>query len=794
MPEKIHPSLQGETFSNEASLPTLSVPSLHCSLDQLKKSLAPMLNEGDFHYLQEKIDEFLADPISSKLQNHLHKFQQNEACYLDHLNLDHTLVDHHSLPRNPFLVLENDPLKDYILPQGQASRAAVLATSSLKFIASLRLGVLKPDKSRSGRPLTMKPYLNLFATTRYPESNSVRMKSFENSKHLIILSNSLFFRLEVLNDNHELLLSSDELNSVLDDVIQVSNNTDRLKNIGSITSDIHKYWKHGKALLTQEYKENMASIDSALFVLVLDHSSPNDKDDEEIAKTISVGTLDVNEAGIQVGSCNSRWYDKLQLIVTKNAIAGVCWDSYGQDGTTMLRFTSDIYADSVLRLAEGESYTLFPQAKFAKLDPDDKPALERLQWNFGSEIATFLHLSETRLSDLICSHSTNTTTIKFGETFAKKIGIKADSLIQVSLQIAHYALYGKPLATVEPVTTRFFRNARSEFVPIQDDFLLKTCQIFVSDSSKEDRWEAFMASCQHHADSLLAASKGLGFETHIKALQNVFIEREVFSNLSPEFSIDTDTPPPLLFDNVLRSLFIPDLIASNCGNPAMRLFGITPANHNGFGIGYIVKHDETKISIISEYRQGERLLNTLEWVIYQIRQIWKSDLHRSSIIPHAHILDNQKKESASVAPQDSNTNVLSRPMTRESRSYSIQSDEKDVDLALGGYGYFDIEELTVRSAHQSRSSTPLHSNVNSTTNLDKYQHSQKNLLKEAGKKLKFEYIKDNFEIKKNDNGSATSLVKNAGSENSDHDNANKHNYNLKFDRAAVGKKVEIDDL
>ncbi|KAH3685928.1 hypothetical protein WICPIJ_003118, partial [Wickerhamomyces pijperi] len=687
---------QGETFSNESSLPSLSVPSLQSSMEQLKEAMSPMLNEEDYEYLQEKISEFLSDPISTKLQNHLHKFQQNESCYLDHLKLDHILIDHHALPRNPFLILENDPLKNYMLPQGQTSRAAVLTTSSLKFISCLRRGTLKPDKSKSERPLTMKPYLNLFGTTRYPEFDSIGLKSFDNSKHLIILSNSLFFKLEVLNDDHELLLTADELNKILDKVVEISNKTTHLKNIGSVTSDSYKYWKHGKQILTEEYKENMTAIDSALFVLVLDHSSPADEDEEEIAKTISVGTLDINEKGVQVGSCNSRWFDKLQLIVTKNAIAGVCWDSYGQDGTTVLRFTSDIYTDSVLRLAEGDNYTLFPDVKFAASANKEPVVLQRLNWNFNAEIATFLHLAETRLTDLICSHSTNTTTIKYGSSFAKNIGVRADSLIQVSLQIAHYALYGKPLTTVEPVTTRFFKNCRSELLPIQSDSMLKTCQIFVSDATNETRWQAFISSCQEHSQSLRSASNGLGFETHLRALQNVFLQREVFNNISPEFSIPVDNcpAPPLLFDNVLMSLFVPDLIASNCGNPAMKLFGLTPAIHNGFGMGYIIKNDETKICLISEYRQGERLLSTLDWVIRQIRHIWKTEIRRSSIIPHAHILDNQKKENHQH--EMSTAAAASVAMTRGTRSYSIStSEDEDLDLALGGYGYFDMDDLAV---------------------------------------------------------------------------------------------------
>jgi carnitine O-acetyltransferase len=35
-----------------------------------------------------------------------------------------------------------------------------------------------------------------------------------------------------------------------------------------------------------------------------------------------------------------------------------------------------------------------------------------------------------------------------------------------------------------------------------------------------------------------------------------------------------------------------DLSTSNCGNPALRMFGFGPVSAQGFGIGYIIKDHE----------------------------------------------------------------------------------------------------------------------------------------------------------------------------------------------------------
>lgn len=65
---------------------------------------------------------------------------------------------------------------------------------------------------------------------------------------------------------------------------------------------------------------------------------------------------------MQIGTCTSRWYDKLQIVVTKNSVAGIVWESMTMDSTAILRFISDIYTDSVLKMAKninGSEYTLF---------------------------------------------------------------------------------------------------------------------------------------------------------------------------------------------------------------------------------------------------------------------------------------------------------------------------------------------------------------------------------------------------------------------------------------------------
>ena len=83
------------------------------------------------------------------------------------------------LPRNPFLVLAEDTVPEI----SQADRSAVLVHSALRFVSALRHGVLPPDiNSKSGNPLSMRLYMNLFGTTRCPSVLPGEIENFDLNK------------------------------------------------------------------------------------------------------------------------------------------------------------------------------------------------------------------------------------------------------------------------------------------------------------------------------------------------------------------------------------------------------------------------------------------------------------------------------------------------------------------------------------------------------------------------------------------------------------------------------------
>lgn len=809
--------------------------------------------------LHENIEKFLHSNAAVKLQEKLKMFDRFNGCYLDKLHLDinnHTStkeIQDDVLPRNPFLILAEDATSDI----SQAVRSGVLCSSALRFVSALRQNHLPPDCGSDGKPMSMLPYTNLFGTTRcpvfehgevesfdlnrpydesdleaelnnlsaqrrpstasseasnQPSANSdddleffnvhgITKKQYPDSKHIMIISKGQYYTLEALDENDNALFTDSQLSRVFQHIIDDSTTSYSLKRataLGSLTSYSFKNWKYARKRLQKRYPQELNVIDSALFIVVLDESTST-SDINEDCKRLYYGTSIVDDVtGFQVGSCTSRWYDKLQLVVTADSKAAVIWDSFTCDGSVVLRFTSDIYAESILRLARevhagDPHFSLWPQVPKASSKDAWTEKFSKITWSFSHILNTHVHLSETKLTDLISKHDIVHTTIPFGRRTAQKLGVRADSLIQIALQIAHYALYGKMVFSFEPVSTRFFQNSRSTFIPIQTQELLELCQLFISNSLNETgKLEKFITACNDHSERIQKAQRGTGFEKHFNAIKYLFKFHDHFDiGLSPE---EFEISSKVFNDAMLESFSAPELIASNCGNSAMTAFGVTPAVPQGFGIGYIIKNEQCDITLTSQYRQGRRLAFMLKWVLTEINNYWElSSVKSVKISPKVdqlYEIDNAinqlKFNSLSTKPEIAKSPVqfAERPNLGSYQQSSSSS------IFNGGHGFLELKghlESRASSRPISRSGSNLKLSAMNTTN--SLQPTLSNGLEDALTStisITSEVLKQNagHEILKIDASNIGETQPQVQKKN-----VVSSKFEINFDRSSVGRKV-----
>ena len=542
-----------------------------------------------------------------------------------------------------------------------------------------------------GVPLDMYQYARLFGTARVPTDSGCQIEQDPDSKHIIVMCHGQFYWFDVLDDDSDLIMSEKDiainLQTIIGDATQTPIQDAAKAALGVLSTENRKVWSGLRDVLTKDEGSNNADclniVDSALFVLCLDYSEPNNAAD--LCQNMLCGTSDI-EKGVQIGTCTNRWYDKLQIIVCKNGSAGINFEHTGVDGHTVLRFASDLYTDTILRFARtinGQAPTLWASTSPdpSKRDPesfgDVNTTPYKLEWDITPELTIAVRFAETRLADLIGQNEFECLDFSaYGKTFMTSMGFSPDAFVQMAFQAAYYGLYGRIECTYEPAMTKMYLHGRTEAIRTVSDESVNFVQTFWADHPPEHKVDALRKACQRHVNTTRDCSKAQGCDRHLYALFCLWqrlVDDEAASSIgsngysspvdgcsdrgsvagspgkdsvlsSAEREIRTATRErgesvasrnnnhhlPMLFaDPGWDKLNTTIISTSNCGNPSLRQFGFGPVSGDGFGIGYIIKDDRISICVSSKHRQTKRFIDTLESYLLEIRRILRLTSRKS---------------------------------------------------------------------------------------------------------------------------------------------------------------------
>lgn len=683
------------TFQYQNKLQKLPIPDLKSTCENYLSVLKPLQTEQEHKQTIEATNKFL-NGIGPYLDDQLRNYSQNRSSYIEqfwydsYLNYDSPVV----LNLNPFFLLEDDPTP---INNTQIKRATCLTQSSLEFIRALRKEELPPDMIRS-TPLCMDQYHKLFGSARIPTQTGCIMQSDSSSHHIIVLSKSQLYWFDVLDKENNLILTDDEMSinfeSILKDSYKIGPSELARSSFGVLTTENRKNWANLRNQLINDpvnYKI-INIIDSALFVVVLDDIELTSLPD--LSKNMLCGISKL-EKGVQIGTCTNRWYDKLQLIITKNAKAGVNFEHTGVDGHTVLRFCSDIYTDSILKFAKSinsNSPSIWKSkspsiVNKSSIDTNIITIPRKLEWNLTSDLSLALRFGETRLSDLISQNEFATIEFKnYGSDLIKKLKCSPDAFVQMSFQAAYYSLYGKVECTYEPAMTKQFLHGRTEAirtVSMESNLFVRR---FFEDVPGPEKLEFLRKACAKHTETTKRCSQGLGQDRHLYALFSIW-KRYIADSEDGDVDDDDDKGSDSTIGNNSTYQFnkneIPSIFAdsgwdklnnsvistSNCGNPSLKIFGFGPTASNGFGIAYIIKANSITVCVSSKHRQTQRFMDTLKNYFEEIEHIYTQEIVNA---------EKQKERGRLQHARSGNLNYL-----------------------LGGYGYFDLEDDEIKSRGNS---------------------------------------------------------------------------------------------
>ncbi|KAG8214291.1 acyltransferase ChoActase/COT/CPT [Butyriboletus roseoflavus] len=736
---KFHPRTPtpGCTFANQEALPKLPIPPLEHTCKRYLTALRGLQDDEEHAATTRAVQSFLQGE-GPALQERLKQWAAGRASYIEDFWYESYLShsDPVVLALNPFFVLENDPTPDR---GSQLPRAAALVISSLGFVHDLRTGLLDPDITR-GHPLDMDQYTRLFGTARIPTQRGCKMVVNEAARHIVVLRRGQFYWFDVLDDENRPLLTEREVLRNLQAIVQDADKTPITEvaraSIGVLTTENRKTWSRLRQALAED-RTNAAClrvIDDALFVVCLDDAAParegienqrnnvGDTNGEDLAALCAnflCGTYDLR-GGVQVGTCTNRWYDKLQIIVCADGAAGINFEHTGVDGHTVLRFAADVFTEGLMLLARSinpSAPTLFhaplsPHAKSyqppgvnprghghassiysvnSTLDKyDTRPS--KLIWTLTPEIHVGIRFAETRLSDLICQNDCQALEFKgYGRNFITSHGFSPDAFVQMAFQAAYFGLYGRTECTYEPAMTKGFLHGRTEAVRTVQPESVEFTKIFFSEASNEEKIDALRKACGRHVVLTKECGQGLGQDRHLYALYCLY-QRQLSGNLDPH----PDDPVPSTATTV-QAAFLPSIFAdpgwnllgtsilstSNCGNPALRLFGFGPVAADGYGIGYIIKENGISIVASSKHLQTKRYLDTLQRYLLDVQ----------CILVHIYLSANE-----GPAPFVDHSGILrdsktGRPIHVNGQSGSDDGTSDGYGDTMTGYSFFESGDM-----------------------------------------------------------------------------------------------------
>ncbi|GAA6063319.1 hypothetical protein JCM10212_005487 [Sporobolomyces blumeae] len=718
--EALAPWATGKTFAGQDQLPKLPIPPLEETMSRYLRALEALQTPAEHAHTKHVVDDFLKNE-GPELHQKLKEYASSRASYIEEWWTESYLSHAESvvLSLNPFFILEDDPTP---ARGNQLMRAASLILASLSFVHDLRTGCLEPDNFR-GVPLDMSQYTKLFATARIPTKNGCKMQVDPDSRHIVVMARGQFYWFDVLDSKSRPCLTErallSNLTAIVADAARTPPNQVAQSALGVLSTERRRTWAEQRQHISQNLGNAMCLevLDKALFVVCLDDANPETA--SEMCSNMLCGTYKLDK-GVQVGTCTNRYYDKLQIIVAANGAAGINFEHSGVDGHTVLRYVADVYTELILRFARSinsASGTLFKAklSPWAKGGPGKKTAPEgevpeeldtepkKLEWIMTPELKLAVRFAETRLADLICQNEAVALEFEvYGKNAITQHGFSPDAFVQMAYQAAYFTLYGRVDSTYEPAMTKNFLHGRTEAIRSVTPEALAFVKTFTSDASPREKIAALRTACKAHTELTKACAKGLGQDRILYAMYCLAQQKTKPARRPGAGSVeasdsegsDSDDAaeiasriPALFKDPAYATLGASILSTSNCGNPALRLFGFGPVAGDGFGLGYIIKDDSIAICASSKHRQTSRFLDVLRNYFVEVHRMLKQ-LHQEA---------NRKPNSVFVDHFAGEVDARSGKPISHIRNGSLELGDTDYEDGYGFYGSVSGEKYHERA-------------------------------------------------------------------------------------------------
>ncbi|KAF9327727.1 Carnitine O-acetyltransferase mitochondrial [Podila minutissima] len=604
-------------------LPSLPIPPLDQTLARYIESVRPLTTDQEYERTVQAAQDFRSSEQGQSLDQRLRAraldCEQRGTSWLAEWWDDWAYFSHRD--SSTFFVNYYFGFLDDPRVPTQTARAALLVSLALEFRQLIATRTLTPDMARNA-PFCMNMYRYLFNYSRIagtPADIAVGYPT-ETNNHICVVRNGKFYIFETLHipsepssvlGPREIMIQLERIKKMADDDKSVA------PPIGILSTGQRDQAAQDRATLFQAHTSNkahMAKIETSMFVLCLDSSSPTTS--EEFSRAC------------WHGDGASRWFDKcFQLIVFANGRAGMNGEHSKMDATPTSRLCRYLIDEAQAR----------PLPDFRNLNAEDlyeiASALDKPQpLSFVTSPALDHAIANafSYFKTTVDAHEMVPTEFKgYGKGLIKSFKMSPDAYVQMALQLAYYRKHGELVATYESAATRKYRHGRTETARSCSIESKVFCEAMDNpDVGLKARAAACRAAVGRHAQYTAWAVDGQAVDRHLLGLRLIR-------------SSDEEVPE-LFKDPVYARTSRWRLSTSQISDDCFIAYGWGEVFPDGFGCAYMVKEAELYFCITSLHLGSRDLgqyivdaLVDMKFTFEEVHKIEKAEAAQAAIVAAA---------------------------------------------------------------------------------------------------------------------------------------------------------------
>ena len=592
------------TYYFQDSLPKIPIPPLEDTVTRFLASAKPLLTEEEFENTSNIANEFL-NGKGKELNDALVVKDKNQyTSYYNEYWGNMYLEDRNTLLRHtPYIGWADIPDNEEQMEQG--TRATNLIISSLIYFRTLRDEKLnpiifhqKPEKTKNkvwetfikliprklafygayafgAVPIDMTNMKKMFHATRIPQNDIDVLKSYPDSKHILIQRGTNFYIFDVLDDNGD-IVDENLIAKNIDYILHQEEFDDTGPGLGALTLWDRTNWSNTRERFvnTLNNQNVMEMIDSALFAVCLEDDIPKSESDQLLRMLTG-------------SNGKNRWHDKsFQIVVRPDGVSCMTFEHSWGDGVAVLSYLTEVY-DHVMKTKVNIDSN---NNQNNSTTTSTTTTVEKLTFNTDEELVKDTKKAENFVKDFVASLDGPSFTKKCKATssaWAKENKLSPDAVAQLAFQLGHSKLNGYPVATYEAAQTSFFKHGRTETIRSCTSASKELCEIFLdSNSTKEARANALRNAAKYHGKLASEAQRGNGWDRHLFALRKLADSNEssIICNSSEDI--------PFFQDHAYKKLSNIIISTSTLGNiPQLQHGGFNPTGDDCYAIGYKVQKE-----------------------------------------------------------------------------------------------------------------------------------------------------------------------------------------------------------